>query len=118
MQEILEKSLSLSNYEATHIVTQLNHYHYSRNTNGNGEKSVKRVKFDDDKTDMTAAAFLSCFQCQPHLVEQDTSQHGTYELVNSLSDEKRNELGSYIYEQFITFFILIDMKVVHRNLKT
>lgn len=92
-KEIFEKSLDLSGSEATHIVSQLDQY-YSTKNGGNGEKSVKRVKFEDDKEGMTPAGFLSCFQCQPHLVEQDASQHGTYELMSNLSDDKRTDLGT------------------------
>ncbi|XP_063427524.1 rab3 GTPase-activating protein non-catalytic subunit-like [Mytilus trossulus] len=96
-EEILEKSLDLPGSEATHIVSQLDQY-FSTKDDGNGEKSVKRVKFKDDKEGMTPAGFLSCFQCQPHLFEQDASQHGTYELMSNLSDDKRTDLVKFLFE--------------------
>lgn len=96
-EEILEKSLDLSGSEATHIVSQLDQ-HYSMKTGENGEKLAKRVKFEDEKEGMTPAGFLSCFQCQPHLVEQDASQHGTYELMSNLSDDKRTDLVKFLFE--------------------
>jgi hypothetical protein len=93
LQEILEQSLNLTNSEATHIVSQLDQYFASKNVNGSGEKSAKRVKFNEDREGMSAASFLSCFHCQTHLLDQDTAHHGSYELLNNLSDEKRSELG-------------------------
>lgn len=97
-EEILEKSLNLTNSEATHIVSQLDQYFASKNVNGSGEKSAKRVKFDDDREGMSAASFLSCFHCQTHLLDQDTAHHGSYELLNNLSEEKRTELVKFLFE--------------------
>lgn len=92
--EILVERLHISNPESTHIMNQLS----SDKLQTDSDPVAKKVRFDITEI-FHPSDFLSCFQFQPNLSENEPSKHRSINVSDSITQEKRVGLGRFIFSQ-------------------
>ncbi|XP_052787528.1 rab3 GTPase-activating protein non-catalytic subunit-like isoform X1 [Mya arenaria] len=88
--------LGLQESEAEHLSSLVDRY---LGVAGAG-RSGAHVHFQDDMV-TSAATFLACFTCTPHTT--DTGSAGAISLSKDLPDEKKLELGSFLFESCVKY---------------
>lgn len=104
------ESLHISNPESTHIMNQLS----SDKLQTDSDPDAKKVRFDIPEI-FHPRDFLSCFQFQPNLSENEPSRHRSINVADSITQEKKVGLGMNWFS-VIFLIILIDMNIT--ELKT
>lgn len=82
------ESLHISNPESTHIMNQLS----SEKLQTDSDPVAKKVRFYITEI-FHPSDFLSCFQFQPNLSENEPSKHRSINVSDSITQEKRVGLG-------------------------
>nr|XP_022332543.1 rab3 GTPase-activating protein non-catalytic subunit-like isoform X2 [Crassostrea virginica] len=95
--EILVENLHISSPESTHILNQMS----ADAPQTDPDQEARKVHFDLPES-FTPSDFLSCFQFQPNLSENEPSRHRSINVADSISQEKKVGLGKFLFSQCIS----------------
>lgn len=93
LTEELMQMFRLSEYEAAHIITQLEQCEVQTSSRS------RRVKFDVESK-FSPASFINCFHCHLHCTE-DQDPHGLVTIATRINDEKRSSLANFFYQSIL-----------------
>lgn len=82
------ENLHISSPESTHILNQMS----ADAPQTDPDQEARKVHFDLPES-FTPSDFLSCFQFQPNLSENEPSRHRSINVADSISQEKKVGLG-------------------------